>query len=981
MPEILTAEIFEALKLTDFVALDLETTGLDYQKEEIIEFAAVHFHNGEAAEGLNFFIKPGKRIPPFITRITGITDADVKDALPFGKMLRRIRDFVKDYPIVAHNVSFDLPFLEYHARKSKNNFANWNDKAPEYHYFPNPKLDTVLLARMYQPFLSSFSLESLAEYFRISGEEKAHRALPDAEAAGKLFLELLQIALRTKFADVQKILQILEPADDPIKTFFENLALFLSTGKYSFPGEGIGREQFAVSANHYNIIGESARPETWKSETRPIDAEAVEDFFRENGELAREFGVFEARPQQGRMARAIANAFNGGAFLIAEAGTGTGKSLAYLVPAIKWAAQNYGPAGRVIISTNTKNLQEQLFFKDLPILHSILKEKFKAVLLKGKGNYLCLDKWVTALNDIQYRLTPQERVRMLPLYFWMQQTQTGDISENNGFRVERNAGLWSKFIAENNYCPGKTCKFYDRCFLMKARNHARDAHLVLVNHSLLFSDLAADNAILADYVNVIFDEAHNIEKTATEYLGIETTLWQFRDFLNKLYAKEKSETGVLAQLRRRMQSGSLPQAHSDALAKMIDEMAGRIPAAWKLIQFFFRDLTRTLSARVPASNNQYSARHRYRKEEQVFEPLTAQYREILKELNKIQSDLNDLVEYFAELPPGGFEYQRQIFQDLNAQAMQSEMLINNLQFLLAAEWDTYVYWFELPAREGSDDTRLYAAPLDVGGTLAQRLYDKLKTAIFTSATLAVDRKFDYFIKRAGIQHVQPERVETLLLDSPFDFREQALLAIPAFFSDPNSPQFSGELKQLLEKFATRLPRGSLVLFTSYAMLNNVYQAVRQTFEAENIPLLGQGIDGGRHLLINRFKQEEKSFLFGTDSFWEGIDVPGKALEIVLITKLPFDVPSEPIIQARSELIQKQGGNPFMEYSIPEAVIRLRQGFGRLIRNRSDYGAVIVLDTRIIKKLYGRVFLQSLPVEATILGDEEEFWQRLRNWFK
>jgi predicted DnaQ family exonuclease/DinG family helicase len=979
LADILKPEIFEGLKLGDFIALDIETTGLEYLREDIIEFAAVHFRNGEPIDNIDFYIKPTKSIPHYITRITGISDKDVKDAPPFAKVLPRILDFVKDYPVVAHNVSFDLPFLEYHARKAKGDFSEWNHKERQFRYYPNQQIDTIILSRMYVPFVSSFNLSSLAEYFQISAEQ-AHRALPDAQMAGRLLLELLNIALKTKFADVQKILQILEPTDDPIKTFFENLALFLSTGKFNIP-EGIDREQFSISANYYNIIGQDATPDEFDSEINPIDEEEIRAFFDAGGELAQEFGLFEVRHPQVRMARAIAKAFNDNNFLVVEAGTGTGKSLAYLVPAIKWAFHNYGPPGRVIISTNTKNLQEQLFFKDLPILHSILKERFKAVLLKGKGNYLCLDKWVTVMNDMQYRLNPYERIKMLPLYFWAQHTETGDISENSGFRVERNAGLWTKFIAENNYCPGKVCKYYDRCFLMKARNNARDAHIVLVNHSLLFSDLAADNAVLSEYANVIFDEAHNVEKTATEYLGVEITLWQFRDFFNKLYMKEKIATGVLVQLKRRIQSGKLKQSHLDSLTRMIEDLIGVIPTSWRFIQSFFHDMTRLLSQKVPASESQYSTRHRYLKENDIFDRLKNQYNDIFKSIKKIQSKLNDLVEYFPQIPENSFEYQRQLFQDLNAQLNQLDLLMNNLEFLFAAEWDNFVYWFELPRREDSDDTRLYAAPLEVGGILNERLYSKLQTAIFTSATLAVDQKFDYFKKRVGIEYVPPGRVETLLLDSSFNYAEQVFMGIPTFLPDPTHPRFNGDVKELIEAMATQMPRGTLVLFTSYSMLNNIYQAVRQTFEAENIRLLGQGIDGGRHVIINQFKKQEKSFLLGTDSFWEGVDVPGKALELVLITKLPFDVPSEPIIQARSELIKRQGGNSFMEYSIPEAVIRFRQGFGRLIRSRSDYGAGIVLDTRVVKKRYGLIFLHSLPVQPAILDNEEEFWSRLKKWFR
>ncbi len=272
----------------------------------------------------------------------------------------------------------------------------------------------------------------------------------------KIVLKAIEIflflAIKTKFADVQKILQILEPTEETVKTFFESLALMLASGKFTVV-DGIDRQKFTIKANHYNIIGDGETPKNWESDSLPIDENSVGEFFDEGGMLQQEFGVFEPRPPQVKMARAIAQAFNNSDFLVVEAGTGTGKSLAYLLPAIKWAMKNYGPMGRVVISTNTKNLQEQLFFKDLPILHSILKEKFKAVLLKGKSNYLCLDKWVTVINDMQFRLTPKERAKLLPLYFWVQETETGDIAENNGFRVERNFNLGPNSLQKTTIAP------------------------------------------------------------------------------------------------------------------------------------------------------------------------------------------------------------------------------------------------------------------------------------------------------------------------------------------------------------------------------------------------------------------------------------------------------------------------------------------------------------------------------------------------
>ena len=978
MTELIQKEILSALDLNDFISLDIETTGLDYEREDIIEFGAVHFQEGKQVDRFNFFIKPTKAIPENITRITGITDSDVNTSSSYGEVIEPIQEFIKEYPIIAHNVKFDLPFLEYNARKFYDNFRDWNYQYKDYYYFKNQKIDTVILSKLFLHFLPSTSLNSLKKYFRFK-TSVPHRALPDAEVTGRIFLELLKIALQTKLPDVQKIIKLLQPTDEPINDFFKKLAIVQSNGKFQIPA-GINRESFSANANYFNIIGEDETPNHGKLEVKPIDEMEIADFFDESGELSNEFAVFEVRKPQVEMAHAIARTFNNSNFLVVEAGTGTGKSMAYLVPAIKWATSNYGPFGRIIISTNTKNLQEQLFFKDIPILHSIMKEKFKAVLLKGKNNYLCLDKWVTVMNDLQLRLTENERIRVLPLYLWVQQTETGDIAENNSFRVEKNGSLWSKFIAENNYCPGRSCKFYDKCFLMKARNNAKDAHLVLVNHSLLFSDLAADNAVLSDYVNVIFDEAHNIEKAATEYLGTEITLWNFREFFNKLYRKDKTEIGILIQLKKRLQLSDIKNLNKNVLIRSVEQLIEEILNGWRSTQAFYRLITEKLREKSPDSNEKFSTKYRYTREQNIFEDIQPFYDELCDTLIELQNGLKNIIEYFNDLPEESFEYQRQLYQELNAQFMQIELLINNLKFLISAEWDSYVYWYELPSKADSFDTRLYAAPLDVASILHEKLYEHLNTAVFTSATLAVDRNFNYFNRRVGIEYVDPERVEKLLLQSPFNYNDQVLLLVPSFINEPKESQYYQQIKNFIENLVTKVPHGTLALFTSYFMLNDIYRHLKPIFESEQIPVYGQGIDGGRHSIINQFKEVENSFLFGTDSFWEGVDVPGKSLEILLLTKLPFDVPTEPVIQAKAELIAKQGGNPFMDYTVPEAVIKFRQGFGRLIRSQSDYGAIIILDTRVIKKLYGRIFLNSLPLKANVLPHENQVWEQLQSWF-
>ncbi len=990
---ILPPDVYAALNLDEFVAVDIETTGLQYTNSEVIEVAAAKFRNGELAETFERLIKPATAIPEYITKLTGIADSDVAGAPAFRDVLPDFREFLGTAPIIAHHVPFDLPFLEYHARLVDRNLKGWQNRKPVYHYFPNPKYDTAVLARMYLHYLPSFSLSNLVDYFQFSGDV-SHRALPDAKNAGLVFRELVNFAIQTKFADVQKILQILEAADDPISDFFQHLAKFLSTGATVVGG--IDRRQFDFKANHYNIIGERSKlkgpadlleeqdwdyePPEWEQAAGLLNESDIADFFAESGELSQKFGTYETRDQQVAMATAIARAFNSQQFLTVEAGTGTGKSLAYLVPAIQWALKNNAENGRVVISTNTKNLQEQLFFKDLPVLSGILKDEFKAVLLKGRGNYLCLDKWTTVMRDPDTRLTEDERAKVLPLLFWMAETETGDIAENNAFRVERNGGLWSKFIAESQYCPGQKCKYFKDCYLMKARENARNAHLVLVNHSLLFADLVAEHSVISPYRNLIFDEAHNLEKTATEYLGVAVNLWLFKDLTSKLYVKEKFESGALAQLVRNLRKSEMDASQVDTLTKQIDKLIENVLELWATAQDFFRELGRQLRQITPENQTQYASRHRY-KSHQIFEPVLPIYDQLARQINRLQAGLANMVEYFRDFKENSFDNQDQIYRELKTQTVTAAALLESIDLLLSANDETRVYWYELPQREDSLDIRLYAAPLNIGELLHEQLFGKLRTAIFTSATIAVNQRFDYFLERTGINRNDPDRVKALMLDSPFRYREQVLLGIASFLPPPTDKRHFPELKKLIRELSQRLRRGSLVLFTSYSTLNEVYRDVQNDMKLAQMPLLAQGLDGGRHAIISRFKREKPAFLFGTDSFWEGVDIPGDALELVAITKLPFDVPTDPVFQAKSEMIEARGGNSFYELSIPEAVIRFRQGFGRLIRSRQDFGAVLILDNRVSTKSYGRMFLNSLPVTATSFANADEMWLQLERWFR
>ena len=990
---VLPPEIYAALNLGEFVAIDIETTGLTYTQHEIIEIAAARFVDGKIAETYSQLIKPVMPIPDYITRLTGITNSDVATAPAFRDVLPEFRQFIGTAPLIAHHVPFDLYFLEYHARNVNKDFHGWSPKKTQFHYFPNPKYDTAVLARIYLHFLHSFSLSALADYFQLDNS-KAHRALPDAINAGLIFRELVRMAAGSKFADVQKILKVIGETEDPIADFFQNLAKFLSEG-HQVPGV-IDRAVFDLKANHYNIIGKQTplqsgpdlfnedepdeAPEVWQQTVTLLDESEIADFFAEGGELSRKFGVYESRQQQVAMAMAIAHAFNNAEFLTVEAGTGTGKSLAYLVPAILWAMQNDRENGRVVISTNTKNLQEQLFFKDLPVLSGILGNSFKAVLLKGRGNYLCLDKWHSVMRDPESRLNEDERMRVLPLLLWKDETETGDIAENQAFRVERNFTLWSKFIAESQYCPGQKCKYYKDCYLMKARENAKDAHLVLVNHSLLFADLAADNSVISSYRNLIFDEAHNLEKTATDYLGIAVNIWSFKDLVSKLYIKEKKESGALVQLLKSIQKSKLAKEKIETTQKVVDETIEATLVFWQFAEDFFKQLNQHLQLVTPENQTKYASKIRYRAEDALFEPILPGYDQLHRYSENLKNQLTKLIEYLREFNEDTFDQQDQIFRELKTQLSNLSVLQESLDILIAAEDENRVYWYEIPQQNERTDIRLYAAPLNINELLNEHLFNNLRTAVFASATLAVNRRFDYFLQRTGINMIPSERIRTLLLDSPFSYEEQALLGVTSFTAAHTKNQYYADLKTTLIELAKRYRKGTLVLFTNYSALNEVYFDLKNQFKQLQIPLLAQGQDGSRHALLARFKREKPAFLLGADSFWEGVDVPGDALQMVVITKLPFDVPSDPVFQAKSEQIQARGGNPFYELSVPEAVIRLRQGFGRLIRNRTDRGAVLILDNRISTKSYGQVFINSLPVKAATFANNEEMWEALDRWF-
>jgi Rad3-related DNA helicase len=580
------------------------------------------------------------------------------------------------------------------------------------------------------------------------------------------------------------------------------------------------------------------------------------------------------------------------------------------------------------------------------------------------------------------RLSQQERSRILPLMSWVEQTQTGDIAENAGFQLNQNWGLWGKLIAENNYCPGRHCKFYNECFLMQARNNAKSADVVIVNHSLLFSDLVAENSILGEYHNLIIDEAHNIEKTSAEYLGVRFNWWSFRNVYHKLYEQEPRKNGALAQLEYRLSQSRMDQAISGMLHKRISRLQVESVGLKRIVQQFFTELNASLKEKFQKkTGDEYAeTRIRYFKNFKSFSDLAEVVEELKSSLRNCSKNLSGLLDALTELKADTFEFQDQLHRELISIETDLDTLYQSFDFCIKADQDKHVYWLEMPMQDQRVDVTFNAVPLNVAELLKTNLYNRLNTAIFTSATLAVDNQFSYFKKRIGLDLMNDKQVNSVKLGSPFNFKEQILLAVTDFTDDPRNERFPNQLNDLVKEIHGNYPTGMLTLFTSYSLLNKLYNQLKSHFESEHVLLLAQGKSGSRTNIINQFREYKNSVLFGTDSFWEGVDVPGDALELLLITKLPFDVPSEPLIAARMEEIKKSGGNPFFEYSVPEAIIKFRQGFGRLIRHKNDYGVVVVCDNRLSRMQYGMQFLNSLPVEAKIYNDKDMMFSELKDWF-
>jgi DNA polymerase-3 subunit epsilon/ATP-dependent DNA helicase DinG len=929
------------------VAVDLETTGLDSKSDAIIEIGAQRFDGNRIEGEWTTLINPGRAIPPFITQLTGINNNMVQEAPQIEEVLDDFAKFAGNAPILGQRVSFDLSFLRRHGVLKH-----------------NESIDTYDMAAVLMPRAGRYNLGALGKQLNIP-LPATHRALDDAKVTvgvyQKLFEKLLDLPIDLLAEIVRMGEQQAWGGEWAFKEALKQRASEKAPKLAGDPGEMPLRGPIYTRPAPAEAEPRQGVP----SEPSLLDIEESSAPLEHGGAFSKFYKDFEHRPQQVEMTKAVAKALSEGRHLMVEAGTGTGKSMAYLLPSAYWAIKN---DSRVLISTNTINLQDQLIQKDIPDLQAALGQKINASVLKGRNNYLC-PRRLAALRRSEPENAEELRV-IAKTMVWLQENESGDLAEINLTGPAERA-VWSKISANDENCTSETClrRMGGICPFHRAHQAAQTSHLLVVNHALLLADVATGSRVLPEYDRLVVDEAHHIESATTNALSFRLTQVEAERSLRELGG---SNSGLLGRILVATQDLLQPSEYAsiEVLTERATDKAfqfqnqlGRVFTA--ISQFLEeeregRDIgDYAHQERILASTRTQPA---WLNVERPWEDAQTLLEPLLGTVEQIGKGLSELVER-------GEENVEDLLSNLGNLYRNLKSLNEQLTALIFEPADDFVYWAEV--RPQRHQLILQAAPLHIGHLMEEHIWHPKSSVILTSATLTAAGDFDYLRQR-----LQAVDAEELALGSPFDYESAALLFLPEDMPEPAERHaYQSAVERSLVSLAKSIGGRTLALFTSYAQLKKTSKAISPRLAEAGIQVFEQGQGASAHSLLESFKASEGAVLLGTRAFWEGVDIPGDSLLALAIVRLPFDVPSDPIISARSETFE----SPFFDYQVPEAILRFRQGFGRLIRTQSDRGIVVLLDKRLLTKSYGSLFIDSLPGATIKRGRLSDLPNQATQW--
>lgn len=932
-----------------FVVVDLETTGNNPKKDDrIIQVGVVVVEQGKIINQFSSFVNPEISIPSFIQQFTGITNDMVADAPLFSSIAPILMDYLDGAYFVAHNVPFDLSFLQ-----------NELDMCG-YNTFTGPVIDTVELARLLMPTEESFKLNHLATSLNFV-HSRPHQADSDAEATARILLYLLEKLKGLPLLTMQGLKPIIKRLnsglEDILQTYINEK---LTTADLKVDNT---LEEFRQL-----VIKKPSEP------TKDTNVNEIPYFHDEVNTLEERLQEtmegFEIRNSQKEMMDSIDQALMTNQHLLVEAGTGTGKSLAYLLPGLFFAKKN---ETSMVISTHTVQLQQQLLERDMNILKNAVPFSFRSAVLKGRSHYLCLRKFEQKVNE-QLDQNYDTLLSKGQILVWLTETNEGDVEQINlpsGGRV-----FWNEIQSEAKTCLGKHCPWFSRCFYHRARINAYGADIIITNHALLFTDITQDHQLLPSYKHVIIDEAHHIEEVASDHFGFSTDYFSFTHLLSRLGTLESSD--LLQQLFMMQQEiGFNLDDYFEKLDALILDLKYELDDC-------FTQIHSLVVKRVSASKNEIGRKslrfyphemkgNGWKEIQEAVARVQMYLKDTLKLMKRIIDELS-LNEEHLNFPQSGLITAMKGFYTnfSEEKGMLEELLLH---------YDpNYVYWIEVDVRGAKNATFIYNKPIEVSQILAENFFSKKHSVIMTSATLTVKNSFEYLIHRLGLEDFGPS---TKIIESPFSYENQVQLMVPTTLpniKEVDEDEYIYEIVMSILDIAKTTKGRMLVLFTSYDMLRKAYYQLKDFIVNEEFVLIGQGISSGsRAKLTKNFKQFDQAILFGTSSFWEGVDIPGEDLSCLIIVRLPFSPPDNPIFEARSEKLKELGKSPFMELSLPQAIIRFKQGFGRLIRSSHDRGVVFVFDRRITGTRYGKSFIQSLPQVPLKENTLQELLYDIENW--